>query len=533
MPSGADGCAAPCPPSKCSLLPRGVAPQAQGAEPLKIRELYSGSTVHDAGAEFVEPQMTADGQSEIKGQELRFYDSDAALAATYVYGDGTALIGESRRTVLVATAQPAALGAAADPSFTLPAGDRISPAGGAVCFTPASGASPGVCVVWGTFSPPPSLPQPLLTPDSQSAYIADGLSLHRDITRGCTVPFANPTTSTDASFVYAIAGDEPGVGFQCHLDSNPTQNPPATPPVEGEWAACNSQPQIYSSLPDGFHRFWVRAKGENAAWGLPASRAWPESSSGFEAPFSFSFSEPLSSFRCQRDSGAVQVCASNASSGTRSNLGLSDGTHTFAVQTVLGDRTPPDTAVLSGPADPSPKNTASFAYVATEQGSSFECRLGQALFDPCPPRGQSYGPLRNATHTFEVRATDKASNVDSIPASFAWTVEDVAAPYPLSQGTGGDGADLGQEGEAAPRPALRQAPLELLPPPGQGQVQALQGQLRPGRAAVTAPLRGLRRRRPRQRGDVTGAADRAGAPGRRRDLLNFIEPVGVSHRRPT
>ena len=500
-----------------AFLLAAAAPSAIAAEPLKIREVFPGSTSHGAGAEYVELQMSADGQAGIEGQELRFYNSTATLTATYAIGDDSALVGQSQRTVLLATAQAASLGgAASSPDFLLPAADRIAPSGGAVCFTAAGGALPADCVVWGAFPPPPGPLQPLLTPDSQSAYaaaIADGLSLQRDIARGCAtyldvaddtassladfdavapsprnnamasphgeircpptativsgpaVPFANPTNSTSASFTYTTAEGEPGASFQCHLDSHPTQTPPATPPGPGEWSACDTQPQSYPGLSDGFHRFWIRALGENPAPGPPVSRAWqldatapetsissvpPQPSSGFEAAFSFSSSEPQSSFRCQLDGGAIQVCGNNASSGSRSYFDLPDGPHTFTVYAtdnagnadptpatvgftvlrLLGDLTPPDTAVRSAPSNPSPSATAAFTYASTEQGSSFECRLAPAAFSPCPASGQSYGPLKNGPYVFEVRSTDRARNTDSVPATFAWTVK---APLPKTR----------------------------------------------------------------------------------------------------
>lgn len=493
-----------------------AASPAAAAEPLKIRELYPGSAVHGTNAEFVELQMSADGQAQIEGQELRFFEADGDLAATFVLGDDSALVGEIQRTVLLATPAAAALGgAAAAPDYALPAADRIDPVGGAACFTAAGGGSPADCVAWGSF-PVPGPFEPSLLPDSQSSNasaIAAGLSLHRDIARGCstfldaaddsgssaadfeqaapsphgnatarphgelrcpptatissgpTVPFANPSNSTSASFAYATAEGEPGASFQCHLDSALGQTPPATPPSEGEWAACDAQPQTYAGLADGFYRFWVRALGENPAPGPPASRAWqldatapqtaidsvpPEPSSGFEARFTFSSSEPQSSFRCQLDGGPVQVCANNAASGSRSYFALADGVHTFSVyatdnadnvdptpatatftvQTVLGDRTPPDTVVRSAPASPSSSATATFTYSSNEPGSSFECRLDAQPFSPCPASGIGYGPLKNGAHAFEVRATDPAGNVDSVPAAYGWTVR---APLPRTR----------------------------------------------------------------------------------------------------
>ena len=55
-----------------------TAPQAFAASPLKIREAFPGSTTTDPKAEYVELQMTDDGQNLISGQELKFYDSSGS-----------------------------------------------------------------------------------------------------------------------------------------------------------------------------------------------------------------------------------------------------------------------------------------------------------------------------------------------------------------------------------------------------------------------------------------------------------------------
>lgn len=480
-------------------------PASAGASsPLKIKEAFPGSTGTDPKAEFVELQMTAAGQNDVDGQVLRFYDATGAeVPASNFTIPSDVANGQSQRTVLLATSEA---GVAAD--FTLSSVDRMDPAGGAVCFT---GPNEADCLTWG------SIPLfELLSgfPDRQTANavaIADEQSLHRDITRGCATlldsaddtnsgaadfdlgppsPRKNsvtpteircppttailsgpdsPTNKTTASLTYAPLPNEPGASFQCHLDTSPSATPPATPPTEVEWEACDTQPRVYTSLSDGFYRFWARTKGENPAWGPPSSRAWqldatapetqitaapPEPSSGFEASFGFSSSEEHSSFRCQLDDGAIQVCAVNATAGTKSYFNLTDGTHTFrawatdnaenkdptpaertfTVFTPLGDSTPPDTSIISAPSNPSSSSSAFFAYASSEPGSSFQCRLGNAAFAACPDTGVRYEKLKNGTYTFEVRAIDRAANTDSIPAAATWRV---GAPLPNTTITAG------------------------------------------------------------------------------------------------
>jgi hypothetical protein len=120
---------------------------------------------------------------------------------------------------------------------------------------------------------------------------------------------------------------------------------------------------------------------------------------------------------------------------------LADGSHTFSVRAidVAGnvDGTPatytwtvdtgaPNTTITSSPINPSSSAAASFSFTATEPGSTFECELDGGGFSPCTSP-QSYSGLSDGSHTFQVRATDPAGNIDATPASYTWTV-DTAAP---------------------------------------------------------------------------------------------------------
>jgi hypothetical protein len=91
------------------------------------------------------------------------------------------------------------------------------------------------------------------------------------------------------------------------------------------------------------------------------------------------------------------------------------------------DVTAPETTITSGPTGTVTSTFATLAFVSSEGGSSFECRMDAASWANCTsPR--TYSSLANGAHSFSVRATDAAGNTDATPASSSWVVNAVAPP---------------------------------------------------------------------------------------------------------
>ncbi len=86
------------------------------------------------------------------------------------------------------------------------------------------------------------------------------------------------------------------------------------------------------------------------------------------------------------------------------------------------DTTPPNTMIDSGPSGATSSTKASFGFSSTESGSTFECKLDSGSWNSCTSP-KSYSGLALTAHTFSVKATDAAGNVDTTPASRSWTVE--------------------------------------------------------------------------------------------------------------
>ncbi len=252
------------------------------------------------------------------------------------------------------------------------------------------------------------------------------------------------TTST----TFAFSSPDPTATFQCRLDA-------------GSWGACVS-PQQLTGLSQGSHTFSVRAldpAGNIDA--SPASRTWtvdtvaPDTSitagpSGtvVSATANFSFTSPEGgvTFECRLDGGAWAACTS-----PRQLTGQADGSHTFDVRAVDAagnadaspatrtwtvDATPPDTSLTSGPAVTVNSTSATFTFSSTDPGATFQCRLDGAAFAPCTSPRQLAG-LTEGSHTFEVRASDAAGNIDASPASRTWTVDTTAADTSITGGPTG------------------------------------------------------------------------------------------------
>src|SRR5437867_1160882 len=93
------------------------------------------------------------------------------------------------------------------------------------------------------------------------------------------------------------------------------------------------------------------------------------------------------------------------------------------------DTTPPETSIVSGPAEGSLTNSpqAVFTFSGTDDRTQatalgFNCSLDGAAFVACV-NPQTYTGLAGGQHAFMVRAVDAAGNVDPTPATRTWTVD--------------------------------------------------------------------------------------------------------------
>jgi hypothetical protein len=142
------------------------------------------------------------------------------------------------------------------------------------------------------------------------------------------------------------------------------------------------------------------------------------------------------SLTCAVDGGAPVSCDTGLHM-----TGLADGPHAVRVRaTVAGmtdptpaiwrfsvDRAAPDTQIISSNLS-TPKNP-SFAFGATEAGSSFSCSLNATSFADCASPEAITGLCAGADE-FRVRARDAAGNVDATPAAQTFSVPSGACTTP-------------------------------------------------------------------------------------------------------
>lgn len=265
------------------------------------------------------------------------------------------------------------------------------------------------------------------------------------------------STRTSPKATFKFYSDESGSTFECKMD-------------DGDWETCTS-PKEYTGLSDGSHTFQVRATDQPAGNTdpTPESRQWyvdttpPETtidshpSDPSEDPkpiFTFSSNETLSEdygpFQCRDylsseggEGTSWGNCRSPIMLGGISGLSTS-GSYTFEVRAVdknrlvdptpasytwtFTDTTAPKTTIYSGPANGSTTTSTSASFwFGSEGGATLECRLDDEAFEDCtgPPGDtwKTYSDLSNGSHTFQVRATDKAGNVEDPPVSRTWTVD--------------------------------------------------------------------------------------------------------------
>jgi hypothetical protein len=439
-----------------------------------VSEVYPGSTAQPQSS-YVELQMYEDEEHFLGNHSVTLYNSAGGTIGTFAVPADLPGPSISQQTALVGDdGVEAAFGVKPDlisSSFNIPA------AGGAACWTGLD------CVSWGSFSGSTSPASGVSAPgipngsalarrisrgpcanrldeqddsnDSDTDFVDAPPSPQAYTTvpspPACVPPAptpavlidsnpANPTSSTTAGFTFH--GNPAATDFECRLDL-------------GAYADCDSGEVSYAGpLAEGIHAFRVRGANANGT-GVSTLYSWKvdltapsasltanpkDPSPGKSASFRYSSNEAGSKFECRLEPLEVAFTACNTQPKVYSSL--ADGEYEFLVRAIdpagnvqpaptafpwtvdnsLEDKTPPETAIGSKPADPSGSPIASFTYSSNEPGSSFQCKLDGGNFTSCPTTGVTYSGLAEGAHAFQVRATDTSNNTDPSPAGYSFSV---------------------------------------------------------------------------------------------------------------
>jgi concanavalin A-like lectin/glucanase superfamily protein len=161
--------------------------------------------------------------------------------------------------------------------------------------------------------------------------------------------------------------------------------------------------------------------------------------------FRFTSDDASATFECSIDGDTPIACQAPY---TRT---LGDGPHTFSVRAIdragNRDKTPaehvwtidtvaPDTMIVSTPPAADNSSTVRFEFRSNEQNTTFECSLDSGAYAACTS-GSMFGPVGDGAHAFAVRARDRAGNVDSSPAIYAWLVDTSTPDTVLLSGPSG------------------------------------------------------------------------------------------------
>jgi hypothetical protein len=160
----------------------------------------------------------------------------------------------------------------------------------------------------------------------------------------------------------------------------------------------------------------------------------PANGSFTQGNVSFTFaSNEAATFTCQRSGAAAAACGSGTSGNVAYNA-LTEGTYTFTLtgndglnpssstsRTWTVDLTAPETTIAGGPSQGQSVSEPSveFAFASNEAGVSYECSLDGGAFVACA-NPQRFASLASGDHTLDVRAKDRAGNIDQTAARRSW-----------------------------------------------------------------------------------------------------------------
>jgi hypothetical protein len=263
-----------------------------------------------------------------------------------------------------------------------------------------------------------------------------------------SITSAPPTLANTNSASFSFAATESGSTFACQLDG-------------ASFATCFS-PASFTGLAEDSHTFAVRATDTTGMTDpSPASHTWsidtaaPNTTitsgpsgtlSTTSVTFTFTSTES-GTFECRLGGAAYAACAS-----PHTITGLTNGSYTFDVRAIdaasnvdpspanaswtIDTTGPPQTTITASPPGATNSAIASFSFISSKSGSTFECNKDAVGFSSCASP-ISYTGVVDGAHTFQVRATDMGGMVDPTPAAASWFVDTKPPETTIDSGPSG------------------------------------------------------------------------------------------------
>jgi len=233
--------------------------------------------------------------------------------------------------------------------------------------------------------------------------------------------------------------DKVGWGQSQDFETSPAQNPQLGQTIGRKWVeGAGYQDADNNSSDFEIQLSTPKAKNKTFSDIIPPETTIdsksPSLTNQTQAVFAFSSDEADSAFECKLDEENWQACFSS-----QQYSNLLDGLRIFQVrakdisQNIDStpaqyqwqiDTTTPQTEILTHPPFLTNQNQASFIFFSDEVNSIFECEINGSEWENCQSP-KTFTDLPDGQYNFSVRAKDPASNIDSSPAQYTWTIDTV------------------------------------------------------------------------------------------------------------